>query len=109
MNDNYSSVEQSWQALREIIQEIALLGLWRGKFFEHAAFYGDQVLLRTGNLPFNLAEIHALLFQEASLEVSVEIHHGFPLRRMNGPPSTSSMKGSCAERIAWNSSAEYIV
>ena len=27
-------------ALREIMQEIALQGLWRGKFFEHAAFYG---------------------------------------------------------------------
>jgi len=26
-------------ALREILQEIALLGLWRSKFFEHAAFY----------------------------------------------------------------------
>ncbi len=27
-------------ALKEIIQEIALLGLWRAKFFEKAAFYG---------------------------------------------------------------------
>ena len=27
-------------AAREIVQEIALLGLWRGGFFEHAAFYG---------------------------------------------------------------------
>lgn len=27
-------------ALREILQEIALLGLWRSKFFEKAAFYG---------------------------------------------------------------------
>lgn len=31
-------------ALREIMQEIALLGLWRGKFFEHAAFYGGTAL-----------------------------------------------------------------
>ncbi len=31
-------------ALREILQEIALLGLWRGKFFEHAAFYGGTAL-----------------------------------------------------------------
>lgn len=31
-------------ALREIIQEIALLGLWRAKFFEHAAFYGGTAL-----------------------------------------------------------------
>jgi len=31
-------------ALREILQEIALLGLWRGKFFERAAFYGGTAL-----------------------------------------------------------------
>lgn len=31
-------------ALREIFQELALLGLWRGKFFEHAAFYGGTAL-----------------------------------------------------------------
>lgn len=31
-------------ALREIMQEIALQGLWRGKFFEHAAFYGGTAL-----------------------------------------------------------------
>jgi hypothetical protein len=31
-------------ALREILQELALLGLWRGKFFEHAAFYGGTAL-----------------------------------------------------------------
>jgi predicted nucleotidyltransferase component of viral defense system len=31
-------------ALQEILQEIALLGLWRGKFFEHGAFYGGTAL-----------------------------------------------------------------
>ena len=31
-------------ALKEIFQEIALLGLWRAKFFEHAAFYGGTTL-----------------------------------------------------------------
>ncbi len=31
-------------ALKEIIQEIALLGLWRSKFFEKAAFYGGTAL-----------------------------------------------------------------
>lgn len=31
-------------ALREILQELALLGLWRSKFFEHAAFYGGSAL-----------------------------------------------------------------
>ena len=31
-------------AVREILQELALLGLWRSKFFEHAAFYGGTAL-----------------------------------------------------------------
>jgi predicted nucleotidyltransferase component of viral defense system len=31
-------------ALKEIMQEITLLGLWRAKFFEHAAFYGGTAL-----------------------------------------------------------------
>ncbi|MEI6207757.1 MAG: nucleotidyl transferase AbiEii/AbiGii toxin family protein [Desulfuromonadales bacterium] len=38
------SLDDSVRALREIIQEVALLGLWRAKFFEHAAFYGGTSL-----------------------------------------------------------------
>jgi predicted nucleotidyltransferase component of viral defense system len=38
------SVQDSLRALREIMQEIALLGLWRSKFFEKAAFYGGTAL-----------------------------------------------------------------
>lgn len=38
------SLQDHEQALREILQEIALVGLWRGKFFEHAAFYGGTAL-----------------------------------------------------------------
>lgn len=37
-------LEDYVRALREILQEIALLGLWRSKFFEKAAFYGDTAL-----------------------------------------------------------------
>jgi predicted nucleotidyltransferase component of viral defense system len=32
------------QALREILQDVALLGLWRSKFFDRAAFYGGTAL-----------------------------------------------------------------
>jgi predicted nucleotidyltransferase component of viral defense system len=38
------SLDDSIRALREIMQEIALLGLWRSKFFERAAFYGGTAL-----------------------------------------------------------------
>lgn len=43
---------QDWEnALREIVQELALLGLWRSKFFEHAAFYGGTALRIFHGLP----------------------------------------------------------
>jgi predicted nucleotidyltransferase component of viral defense system len=38
------SADDYVHALREILQEIALLGLWRCKFFEKAAFYGGTAL-----------------------------------------------------------------
>lgn len=46
MLDRYDrrSHDDHLRALREIMQEIALLGLWRGKFFERAAFYGGSAL-----------------------------------------------------------------
>lgn len=40
-----SRSEQDYiNALKEIFQEIALLGLWRAKFYEKAAFYGGSAL-----------------------------------------------------------------
>lgn len=39
------STSQDYEnALKEIMQELALLGLWRSKFFEVAAFYGGTAL-----------------------------------------------------------------
>lgn len=38
------SLDDYSQALREIMQEVALLGLWRAKFFDKAAFYGGTAL-----------------------------------------------------------------
>jgi len=37
-------------SIQEIMQEIALMGLWRAKFFEHAAFYGGTSLRILHNL-----------------------------------------------------------
>src|ERR1700730_8321418 len=39
-----SSPQEYEASLLEIIQEIALLGLWRSKFFEKAVFYGGTAL-----------------------------------------------------------------
>lgn len=38
------SLDDHVNALREVLQEIALCGLWRSKFFERAAFYGGTAL-----------------------------------------------------------------
>src|SRR5574344_2466580 len=41
----------SYDALREILQEIVLLGLYNAGFFKHAAFYGGTALRILHNLP----------------------------------------------------------
>jgi len=46
MMDRYQcrTADDHVNALREILQDLALLGLWRSRFFEHAAFYGGAAL-----------------------------------------------------------------
>lgn len=39
-----NTVQDYENALKEIIQEVALLGLWRSKFYEKAVFYGGSAL-----------------------------------------------------------------
>lgn len=43
-NYNPKSKNEYENAIQEIMQELALMGLWRAKFFEHAAFYGGTSL-----------------------------------------------------------------
>lgn len=46
-----TTVSGSYDALREILQEIVLLGLYEGGFFKHAAFYGGTALRILHGLP----------------------------------------------------------
>ena len=46
-----TSKEQQLQALREVMQEIALAGLYRSGFFDKAAFYGGTCLRIFYQLP----------------------------------------------------------
>jgi predicted nucleotidyltransferase component of viral defense system len=39
-----TSLEEELGLIREIVQEISLLGLWRAKFYEKACFYGGTAL-----------------------------------------------------------------
>lgn len=91
--DSYkpSNKEEALQALREIMQEIALAGLQRAGFFEKAAFYGGTALRIfyglnrfSEDLDFSLLEVNpefsldkyldAILteFQSLGMEVSVK-------------------------------------
>ncbi len=53
MLNNYScgSLTEYTHAVKEILQQIALLGLWRSKFFEKGAFYGGTALRILYGLP----------------------------------------------------------
>jgi hypothetical protein len=86
-----STSEGYHRALREVIQHVALLGLWRATFFERAAFYGGTALRVFHGLPrysedmdfslvesdpaFSLAPFAGSLVQElASFGFAVEIN-----------------------------------
>jgi predicted nucleotidyltransferase component of viral defense system len=87
-------LDDTLRALREILQEIVLLGLWRSKFFEKAAFYGGTALrvlhgldrfsedldfsLMQPNADFNWDPYTRALERELAafgLEVSVELRN----------------------------------
>ena len=85
-------------ALREILQGLALLGLWRSKFFEHAAFYGDTALrvlygldrysedidfsLLAPDPGFSLGQYGESLLREiGSFGFSVEFEHREPIQQ----------------------------
>lgn len=60
--DRYQpATNQEWEnALREIVQELALLGLWRSRFFEYAAFVRDADALSLWSREFFLSLIDQL-------------------------------------------------
>ena len=51
-------------ALKEIMQEIALLGLWRAKFFEHALFYAGTSYRILHKLPRFSEDLDFSLFKK---------------------------------------------
>lgn len=57
-------------AAKEIVQQLALLGLWRSKFYEHAAFYGGTALrLFYGLRRFSEDLDFSLLKKESSFDL----------------------------------------
>lgn len=59
------TLEQKQQALREVMQQVALAGLYRGGFFEKAAFYGGTCLRVFYGLPRYSEDLDFSLLQES--------------------------------------------
>lgn len=60
---NVTTADDAASALKEIIQEIALLGLHRANFFEKAAFYGGTALRILYSLPRYSEDLDFTLFK----------------------------------------------
>ncbi|HUT72891.1 MAG TPA: nucleotidyl transferase AbiEii/AbiGii toxin family protein [Desulfatiglandales bacterium] len=70
-------------ALREILQDIALLGLWRSKLFEKAAFYGGTTLRVLYGLD-RFSEDMDFSLLEPSVTFDITSFTGFLEREING-------------------------
>lgn len=87
-----ATAQASEQALREVMQEIALAGLYRANFFKHAAFYGGTALRIFHGLPrfsedldFSLMKkddafelqpyFKSIIDEFAALGIKIQIHH----------------------------------
>ena len=65
------TLEEQLLALKEIMQEVALLGLWRAKFFEGAAFYGGTALRILYGLPRFSEDLEfSLLTPDAGFDIA---------------------------------------
>lgn len=89
-------------AQREVMQKVALAGLNRGGFFEHAAFYGDTCLrifhgLRrySEDMDFSLTEkndkIHIENYFDAIVDEFKMLYSARPLRWQDACPRLSCL------------------
>lgn len=77
IEDDYqpSNREEMQAALRETMQQIALLGLYRADFFKYAAFYGGTALRIFYNLPrFSEDLDFSLLHSDPDFKISRFLH-----------------------------------
>jgi hypothetical protein len=80
------------RALREAIQLVALLGLWRGRFFEHAAFYGGTALRVVHGLPRFSEDIDFSLL-ETDRDFSLQPYFDFVSRELEAFGFTCTVQG----------------
>lgn len=79
---SFESLEDRENALKEIIQQIALLGLHRGGFFDKAAFYGGTALRTLYGLQ-RFSEDLDFTLQKSDKNFSFEAYFKFISRELN--------------------------
>jgi hypothetical protein len=118
------SLDEHVRTLREILQQVALLALWRGGFFQRAAFYGGTALrLLHGSDRFSEDLDFSLLVPDASFGFAGQVERlkselaafGFDLRvEMREPAAESAirsafLKGGTREQMLVLSAGEEMV
>jgi hypothetical protein len=118
------SLDEHVRTLREILQQVALLGLWRGGFFKRSAFYGGTALrLLHGSDRFSEDLDFSLLVPDASFDLTGQVERlreeliafGFDLRvEVRGPVAESAirsafLKGGTREQMLVLSAGEELV
>ena len=118
------SLDEHVRALREILQQVALLGLWRGGFFQQAAFYGGTALrLLHGSDRFSENLDFSLLVPDTSFDFKSQVEplraellaFGFDLRVELQEPAADSairsafVKGGTREQLLVLSAGEELM
>ena len=107
-----SSAEKTYEALREILQEIVLLGLYRAGFFDHALFYGGTALRIlygldrfSEDLDFSLIEPNDTFDLSMYEDAVIEALHSFgfevtiQLKNTEGTIKSAFLKGNTSQHL----------
>lgn len=107
-----SSAEKTYEALREILQEIVLLGLYRAGFFDHALFYGGTALRIlygldrfSEDLDFSLIEANDTFDLSVYEDTVIEALHSFgfevtiQLKNTEGTIKSAFLKGNTSQHL----------
>jgi len=107
-----STADKTYEALREILQEIVLLGLHRAGFFDHALFYGGTALRIlygldrfSEDLDFSLIESNADFDLSVYEDAVIEALHSFgfevtiQLKNSEGTIKSAFLKGNTSQHL----------
>ncbi len=107
-----STADKTYEALREILQEIVLLGLYRAGFFNHAVFYGGTALRIlygldrfSEDLDFSLLETNEAfdlgVYEKSIVETlqSFGFEVNIQLKNQEGVIKSAFLKGNTAQHL----------